>query len=87
MFQYGQLQFGNLTFFFPRMQVLTTFNFSAKSGGLDLQGPIFIQEPPHRLEFSNSSGGRLDCLAQGSPEPEVEWVSVDGSIIRSVSTF
>nr|XP_022920801.1 Down syndrome cell adhesion molecule-like protein Dscam2 isoform X2 [Onthophagus taurus] len=54
------------------------------SGGLDLQGPIFVQEPPHRVEFSNSSGGRVDCTAQGSPFPEVEWVFADGSPVRQI---
>ncbi|KAK9708597.1 hypothetical protein QE152_g27126 [Popillia japonica] len=55
------------------------------SGGLDLQGPFFLQEPPHRVEFSNSSGGRVDCSAHGSPPPEVEWVLSDGSTVRQIS--
>ncbi|XP_017771587.1 PREDICTED: Down syndrome cell adhesion molecule-like protein Dscam2 [Nicrophorus vespilloides] len=54
------------------------------SGGLDLQGPLFLQEPPHRVEFSNSSGGRVDCTAHGSPSPEVEWIQADGSPVRQI---
>lgn len=60
------------------------YSISVWSGGLDLQGPIFLQEPPHRVEFSNSSGGRVDCTAQGSPLPEVEWIQADGTPIRQV---
>lgn len=47
-----------------------------------MQGPTFLQEPPHRLEFSNSSGGRAECVAQGSPPPEVEWIQVDGTPVQ-----
>ncbi|VEN53696.1 unnamed protein product, partial [Callosobruchus maculatus] len=35
-------------------------------------------EPPSRLEFSNSSGGWLDCSASGSPQPQVDWLGADG---------
>jgi len=35
--------------------------------------------------FSNSSGGRLDCAAEGSPDPRVEWVlGSDGSPVVPV---
>ena len=37
------------------------------------RGPSFLMEPPPRLEFSNSSGGRLDCTATGLPQPTVTW--------------
>ncbi|KAJ3636867.1 hypothetical protein MTP99_000372 [Tenebrio molitor] len=57
---------------------------SVWSGGLDLQGPLFLQEPPHRVEFSNISGAKVDCTAHGSPSPEVEWVLVDGSPVHQV---
>nr|CAD7197212.1 unnamed protein product [Timema douglasi] len=49
------------------------------SVALDLQGPLFLQEPPHRVEFSNSSGGRVECSAHGSPPPELEWLLGDGT--------
>lgn len=40
--------------------------------GLDLQGPVFSHEPPHKVEFSNSTGGSIECSgAHGSPQPEV----------------
>ncbi|KAB0795843.1 hypothetical protein PPYR_09904 [Photinus pyralis] len=42
-------------------------------------------EPPTRLEFSNSSGGWLDCSASGSPQPSIDWLSVDGTSVGDVS--
>lgn len=38
---------------------------------LDLQGPVFSHEPPHKIEFSNSTGGHVECSGHGSPPPEV----------------
>lgn len=50
-----------------------------------LRGPAFVMEPPSRLEFSNSSGGWLDCSASGSPQPSIDWLSVDGTSVGDVS--
>ncbi|XP_058831707.1 cell adhesion molecule Dscam2 isoform X12 [Topomyia yanbarensis] len=49
-----------------------------------LRGPSFVMEPPPRLEFSNSSGGWLDCSASGSPQPTIDWLSVDGTSVGDV---
>ncbi|XP_068083883.1 cell adhesion molecule Dscam1 [Anabrus simplex] len=54
------------------------------SVALDLQGPLFLLEPPHRAEFSNSSGGRIDCSAHGSPPPQLEWLLADGSPVSAI---
>uniref|UniRef100_A0A182NK94 Ig-like domain-containing protein n=1 Tax=Anopheles dirus TaxID=7168 RepID=A0A182NK94_9DIPT len=40
---------------------------------LDLQGPVFLSEPAYKVEFSNNSGGLIDCTGHGSPPPDVEW--------------
>ncbi|XP_065334191.1 cell adhesion molecule Dscam2-like isoform X1 [Cloeon dipterum] len=48
------------------------------------QGPSFIREPPARVDFSNSSGVRIDCSAQGSPTPVVNWLSGEGKPIVSI---
>ncbi|XP_065077714.1 cell adhesion molecule Dscam1 isoform X2 [Ochlerotatus camptorhynchus] len=40
---------------------------------LDLQGPMFLSEPQHRVEFSNNTGGHIECSGHGSPPPDVEW--------------
>jgi len=58
--------------------------FSVWSVALDLKGPLFIQEPPHRVEFSNSSGGRVDCSAHGSPPPQLAWSLGDGTPVVQV---
>jgi hypothetical protein len=60
--------------------------FPGASGYLaDVRGPRFTLEPPSQLVFSNSSGGRLDCAAEGSPHPRVEWVlGSDGSPVVPV---
>ncbi|XP_059483764.1 cell adhesion molecule Dscam2 [Neocloeon triangulifer] len=47
--------------------------------GLEQQGPLFLLEPPSRVEFSNSSGAHIDCSAHGSPPLKVEWLLADGS--------
>lgn len=41
-------------------------------------------EPPPRLEFSNSSGGWLDCSASGNPQPSIDWLSLDGTSVGDV---
>lgn len=43
---------------------------------LDLQGPVFSHEPPHKVEFSNSTGGHVECSGHGSPPPEVSKLVV-----------
>ncbi|KAF4524304.1 hypothetical protein B566_EDAN005360 [Ephemera danica] len=40
---------------------------------------MFLLEPPTRVEFSNSSGGTVDCSAHGSPAPRIEWTLADGT--------
>ncbi|KAG8222803.1 hypothetical protein J437_LFUL005009 [Ladona fulva] len=47
-------------------------------------GPSFIAEPPHRVEFSNGSGGRVDCWATGRPAPVLEWLLADGTVATPV---
>ncbi|KAL1475643.1 hypothetical protein MTO96_019299 [Rhipicephalus appendiculatus] len=42
-----------------------------------LRGPGFTLEPPHRLEFSNASGGELRCEAHGEPPPLLVWATAD----------
>ncbi|XP_070509604.1 cell adhesion molecule Dscam2 isoform X3 [Chironomus tepperi] len=48
------------------------------------RGPSFVMEPPSKLEFSNSSGGFLDCSASGNPQPTIDWLSIDGTSIGDV---
>lgn len=51
-----------------------------------LRGPSFVMEPPSRLDFSNSSGGWLDCSATGTPHPTIDWISMDSTSVGDVSS-
>lgn len=51
---------------------------------LEGNGPVLELEPPSRVLFSNSSGGRLDCRGGGSPPPSVQWAMADGSAAPAV---
>uniref|UniRef100_T1IRM2 Ig-like domain-containing protein n=1 Tax=Strigamia maritima TaxID=126957 RepID=T1IRM2_STRMM len=50
----------------------------------DPEGPSFLVEPPSHVDFSNNTGVKLDCMANGVPQPTVEWLQTDGS---RVTTF
>ncbi|XP_044574410.1 Down syndrome cell adhesion molecule-like protein Dscam2 isoform X3 [Cotesia glomerata] len=50
----------------------------------EMQGPNFIVEPQSRVEFTNVSGGRVDCTVRGNPEPTVEWLAADGGNVASI---
>lgn len=41
-------------------------------------------EPPTRVEFSNTSGGWIDCSASGNPPPTLDWLAVDGNTVSDV---
>lgn len=43
------------------------------------RGPSFTLEPPHWVEFSNTSGGEVRCEADGEPPPRLVWITADGS--------
>ncbi|XP_049867725.1 Down syndrome cell adhesion molecule-like protein Dscam2 isoform X8 [Pectinophora gossypiella] len=47
-------------------------------------GPIFIKEPPNRVDFSNTTGAVVECAARGSPAPDVIWVRADGTAVGDV---
>lgn len=64
--------------------VLLTWVTSLAAGYRDSRGPQFLMEPASRAEFSNSSGGRLDCTATGSPSPSVSWLALDGSTVADL---
>jgi hypothetical protein len=57
---------------------------TATSSFLDSQGPAFIKEPPSRVDFSNTTGARIECSAHGSPTPTLSWLSIEGKPIASI---
>ncbi|XP_034948781.1 Down syndrome cell adhesion molecule-like protein Dscam2 isoform X2 [Chelonus insularis] len=68
------LVFSNLFFIFT----------PSGNASYEMQGPNFIVEPQSRVEFTNVSGGRVDCTVRGNPEPTVEWLAADGGNVASI---
>lgn len=50
----------------------------------DSKGPEFVIEPPHRLEFMNRAGARLDCVATGNPPPSIEWLDQENTPLSPI---
>ncbi|PSN46725.1 Down syndrome cell adhesion molecule-like protein Dscam2, partial [Blattella germanica] len=59
----------------------------AGSSSYDAQGPVFVTEPPSKVEFTNSSGGRVDCSARGNPRPSVDWLGQDNQPVASIPSI
>ncbi|XP_076672525.1 Down syndrome cell adhesion molecule 1 isoform X29 [Andrena cerasifolii] len=47
-------------------------------------GPVFLKEPPNRIDFSNGTGAVVECQARGNPQPDIIWVRADGSAVGDV---
>lgn len=45
---------------------------------------MFILEPPNRLEFINTLGGRADCTARGNPAANIEWLDQDNNPVTTI---
>ncbi|VEN44083.1 unnamed protein product [Callosobruchus maculatus] len=52
-----------------------------KVAGEVSSGPVFIKEPPNRVDFSNTTGAVVECLARGNPQPEIIWVLANGNLV------
>jgi hypothetical protein len=50
----------------------------------ETMGPIFIKEPPNRVDFSNGTGAVIECQARGNPQPDIIWVRADGTAVGDV---
>ncbi|XP_047472707.1 Down syndrome cell adhesion molecule-like protein Dscam2 isoform X6 [Penaeus chinensis] len=51
----------------------------------DESGPVIVEEPDNRVDFSNSTGANIHCSVRGRPAPSVVWVRADnGSAIGVV---
>ncbi|XP_023247278.1 Down syndrome cell adhesion molecule-like protein Dscam2 [Copidosoma floridanum] len=47
-------------------------------------GPIFVKEPPNRIDFSNGTGAVIECQARGNPQPDIIWIRSDGTAVGDV---
>ena len=47
-------------------------------------GPVFIQEPPNYVDFSNTTGTKIICQARGVPLPNITWTKTNGEPIATV---
>ncbi|XP_053593564.1 cell adhesion molecule Dscam2 isoform X30 [Microplitis demolitor] len=50
----------------------------------ELMGPVFVKEPPNRVDFSNGTGAEVECQARGNPQPDIIWVRGDGTAVGDV---
>ncbi|GAB6032244.1 Down syndrome cell adhesion molecule-like protein 1 [Chamberlinius hualienensis] len=66
--------------------VITGFAFillvNASKGDTSLK---FIKEPPGRVDFAHTKGVQIECVAEGNPNPTIEWFTSDGSLVLPVS--
>ncbi|ODN02698.1 Hemicentin-1 [Orchesella cincta] len=53
-------------------------------GGDEESGPVFVKEPPSKVDFSNSTGAEIPCQARGTPQPEIIWLRADGTAVGDV---
>lgn len=51
---------------------------------VDTSGPVFIEEPPNQVDFSNTTGTEIVCQARGTPMPVITWTKTDGSVVKDV---
>jgi len=50
----------------------------------DTSGPVFIQEPPNNVDFSNTTGTEIICQARGVPLPNITWTRANGERIGTI---
>ena len=63
---------------------LIHFRSISVSAQSDVSGPVFVQEPPNQMDFSNTTGAEIICQSRGTPLPQITWVKTDGSVVQDV---
>ncbi len=53
-------------------------------GQPDTSGPVFIEEPPNQVDFSNTTGTEIVCQSRGTPMPKITWLRADGQVVKDV---
>ncbi|CAH1795907.1 unnamed protein product [Owenia fusiformis] len=67
--------------------LLGTVRGQSARGGQEtsqLQGPVFIGEPPSYVAYANTKGIMLSCTAFGRPAPAMDWTNEEGAPIDSI---
>ncbi|XP_054740544.1 cell adhesion molecule Dscam2 isoform X11 [Anastrepha obliqua] len=62
----------------------TPIAYAATQPDADQKGPVFLNEPTNRIDFSNSTGAEIECKASGNPMPEIIWIRSDGTAVGDV---
>ncbi|XP_054089353.1 cell adhesion molecule Dscam2 isoform X46 [Zeugodacus cucurbitae] len=62
----------------------TPLAYAATQPDADQKGPVFLNEPTNRIDFSNSTGAEIECKASGNPMPEIIWIRSDGTAVGDV---
>lgn len=61
--------------------ILASFSVKADE---ETAGPVFVREPPNRVDFSNTTGAVVECSARGNPPPDIIWIRSDGTAVGDV---
>nr|XP_015838882.1 PREDICTED: Down syndrome cell adhesion molecule isoform X10 [Tribolium castaneum] len=64
--------------------IIVTLLVLGASAEDDTSGPVFVREPPNRIDFSNTTGAVVECSAHGNPTPDIIWVRSDGTAVGDV---
>lgn len=56
------------------LQHLANYDFASSSSSFG--EPFFRLEPPSVINFANTQGATIVCLASGSPRPTISWYSI-----------
>ncbi|OXU29267.1 hypothetical protein TSAR_012207 [Trichomalopsis sarcophagae] len=75
------LLFISSMFMLGKSTLLSTLTVSAED---ETMGPIFVKEPPNRVDFSNGTGAVIECQARGNPQPDIIWIRADGTAVGDV---
>lgn len=67
-----------------RVLILTLYLVGVCLADDDTSGPVFVREPPNRIDFSNTTGAVVECSAHGNPTPDIIWVRSDGTAVGDV---
>lgn len=72
-----------MTKFMIRLFIYETARANTQAGDEE-SGPVFVKEPPSKVDFSNSTGAEIPCQARGTPQPEIIWLRADGTAVGDV---